>query len=282
VNRQRQLERWFPLSNPSKFLVRIAWLSAGAIVIFVAFAVIWPQSPMAWLGFVGFMGLLVLWFCYPTLVVVATAIYRPAPKPMRERNLFLARSGWLLSVFWGLLFLIIGGVVGGFVAVQLETINTAYELEVAAGTATENPAAPNPSSAEPPTLSNAAIDANIAFLEMIRLWISFSITVVGFLLMYVAPLWVAIELLIARLAGRRDALSKLFRVDLDRDGAREVEQDASRHAWVLHLSSWSYPAVFFLSSGFMVAFLLWLAVYYGVWGVFDALIEGLNGLRQAD
>lgn len=92
--------------------------------------------------------------------------------------------------------------------------------------------------------SVASINANIQLVDTVYLWASIVFLLVVCAALYILPSWIRARLLLARKQKRRAAVATLLRISWGGDH----EDSTTKQAWLIHLFSWRYPALFVGSS----------------------------------
>ncbi|MET3566565.1 MFS family permease [Leifsonia sp. 563] len=201
--------------------------------------------------------LLIIWSLWVVVVTVATATHLPPAVPLRERSVLGSGISWAARVMWGTALLVISGVIGGFIAQQLDGISKSY----AAATSSSSQASGN---------GAGTAAAGLQFEEVLYEWFAVWIAVFAAILVYALPLWLLWKLLRARTPTRRAALAAAL---------VKVPDSKSKDRWLEHLSHWLYPVVF----GFFAMPLLGTGVLLlGAWLVqswHDGVLRGLNSAQ---
>lgn len=268
MHRRGWLARWFSLTTPRVFLRNTAIASGvlmGVVLIVsvVTSATMRTQTPAAigWVVLSAYIGVPLLWFLYVAVVVISIATHRPAPQPLRERNLLFAASVLPIRIAWSAAIIVLGGFVAGVVAQQLDSITSRY---TAAGPQLSTSAAP----------SNSTIDALVGFSDSAYGWVVVIAFFTEFVVLYFVPAWIAGNLLLARSSGRLMAVNEWMKSK----PAGEVEKMTTKETWAAHLSSPIYPLSFIVAIGF-VGFLLFLLIGEGLSAAHDTFNAWLNSLR---
>jgi len=161
--------------------------------------------------------------------------------------------------------LVLGGFIGGFVAQQLDSINTRYvEAQTSESVQTY------------PLMSNAAVDANIALVNVVYGWVALIVILSTVVVLLIFPFWVSIKLLLAGRDKRLLALAQLLKFDFD----GEHENTTRKSAWLSHLAGWLYPLSFLVVASFVGA-IVSLLLALGIDSAHVAIIDALNSLRPA-